>query len=91
MISLDYCQLELRLLAHLSKDDRLQELCRCADFDIHSHIAKIIFDVSRATKEQREEAKESVYATIYGKGWTGGRQDKQRAICSDYIEYFNGE
>jgi DNA polymerase-1 len=70
LISLDYCQLELRILAHFSRDAHLCALCKSADFDLHTHIAKLIFSVANATDRQREEAKQSVYATIYGKGWS---------------------
>jgi DNA polymerase-1 len=70
LISLDYCQLELRMLAHFSRDVHLCRLCRSADFDLHAHIANLIFNVAAPTPGQREEAKQSIYATIYGKGWS---------------------
>ncbi|OHT07387.1 hypothetical protein TRFO_24401 [Tritrichomonas foetus] len=73
LISLDYSQLELRILTHFSKDPSLFELCCQTGIDIHTHIAKIIFSSGSTisiSSKQREEAKQAVYATIYGKGWS---------------------
>ena len=67
LISVDFCQLELRILAHLTQDDRLCALCRKTDVDLHTHIANIIFAVEHSDETQRAEAKKLVYATIYGK------------------------
>lgn len=67
LISVDFCQLELRLLAHLAQEDKLRSLCRRTDLDLHTHIANIIFSVEQSDEAQREEAKRLVYATIYGK------------------------
>lgn len=82
LISLDYSQLELRILAHFSQDQRLCELCRRSGIDVHRHLAQIIFSVdsiNAVTSSQRDEVKQSVYATIYGKGWTkDGREKGQK-------------
>lgn len=85
LISLDYCQLELRILAHYSKDPSLIELCQRTDIDIHTHIAKIIFSVeniSSVSLSQREEAKQGIYATIYGKGWSKEGYEKGKKLES---------
>lgn len=73
LLSLDYSQLELRILAHYSRDPSFCTLCSQPEIDLHSHIAQIIYNVNSIdliTSKQREEIKQAVYATIYGKGWT---------------------
>ncbi|EAY18396.1 DNA polymerase I family protein [Trichomonas vaginalis G3] len=67
MISVDYSQLELRILAHLSDDKKLKDLCNVDQGDIHSMIAKMIFNKNNVTEDMRKEAKTNIYATIYGK------------------------
>lgn len=85
LLSLDYSQLELRILAHFSQDPGLCELCSKTGIDLHSHIAKIIFGVDSIdsiTSKQREEIKQAVYATIYGKGWTKDGVEKGQKLES---------
>lgn len=83
LLSLDYSQLELRILAHYSQDPSLCDLCMQPDIDLHSHIAKIIFcvdSIDLITSKQREEIKQAVYATIYGKGWTKDGVEKGQKL-----------
>lgn len=63
----DYSQIELRVLAHIAKDERLIEAF-LNDFDIHSETAKDVFHVDRneVTKEMREQAKAVNFGIIYG-------------------------
>ena len=69
LVSADYSQIELRLLAHLSGDPAFVEAFN-AGGDIHKQTASIIFDVPVAdvTKEMRARAKTINFATIYGQG-----------------------
>jgi DNA polymerase-1 len=69
LVSCDYSQIELRILAHMAKDAPLLEAFR-ADRDVHRATAALVFDVDEAdvTAEQRAQAKTINYAVIYGMG-----------------------
>jgi DNA polymerase-1 len=69
LMTADYSQVELRLLAHLSHDPAFVEAFR-AGGDIHRQTAAIIFGVELAavTSEMRARAKTINFATIYGQG-----------------------
>jgi DNA polymerase-1 len=69
LLSADYSQIELRLLAHLSGDPAFVEAFR-AGGDIHRQTAAVIFGVPLAdvTGEMRARAKTINFATIYGQG-----------------------
>ncbi len=68
-IGADYSQIELRLLAHLSRDPAFVDAF-VAGGDIHRQTASIIFEVPIAdvTAEMRARAKTINFATIYGQG-----------------------
>lgn len=66
--SLDYSQIELRLLAHFSDDPRFLEAFR-QDGDIHSQTAVEIFnlgDIRMVTSEMRRIAKTTNFGIVYG-------------------------
>jgi len=67
ILSADYSQIELRILAHLSKDERLCEAF-INDEDIHASAAALLFGVpiEKVTKEQRRTAKTMNYSIVYG-------------------------
>ncbi|CAN5764014.1 hypothetical protein BH11PLA1_BH11PLA1_03830 [soil metagenome] len=67
LISADYSQIELRLLAHLSRDPNLIEAFR-ADQDIHTAVAAQINHVplDQVTKSQRDGAKMVNFGIVYG-------------------------
>ncbi|HKL94603.1 MAG TPA: DNA polymerase I, partial [Clostridia bacterium] len=67
LISADYSQIELRLLAHLSGDEKLIMQYRDAH-DIHAATASQIFNVpkSEVTPAQRRDAKAVNFGIIYG-------------------------
>ena len=69
LLSADYSQIELRLLAHLSGDEAFVGAFR-AGGDIHRQTAALIFDVKVAdvTSDMRARAKTINFATIYGQG-----------------------
>jgi len=69
LISLDYSQVELRLLAYVSKDPVLLDSF-AKDQDVHSRTASEIFDVAwdRVSKEQRDAAKTINFGLLYGMG-----------------------
>ena len=69
IMSADYSQIELRVLASLAKEDNLSEAFQ-ADADIHTATAAKIFAVAPAavTSDQRSQAKAINFGIIYGMG-----------------------
>lgn len=69
LLSADYSQIELRVLAHLSGDRGLLETFE-RDEDVHAHTASRIFGVplDAVTKAQRSAAKTINFGVIYGMG-----------------------
>jgi len=65
ILSLDYSQVELRILAHLSHCKKLQEVFASGE-DIHTATAKRIFGVDKPTDLQRRKAKAVNFGIIYG-------------------------
>jgi DNA polymerase-1 len=67
LVSADYSQIELRILAHVSKDPELIRAFR-ADEDIHTRTATRLFEVTpdQVTPEMRRQAKTVNFAVIYG-------------------------
>ncbi|MGC1600917.1 MAG: DNA polymerase I [Candidatus Acidiferrales bacterium] len=67
LLSADYSQIELRILAHLSEDPVLVEAFRRGE-DIHSRTAQEVFDVApfAQTREHRRVAKVINFGVIYG-------------------------
>lgn len=92
LISADYSQIELRVLAHLSEDPLLIEAFT-RDEDIHSRTAQEIFGVLPAlqTHDHRRMAKAINYGVIYGLSSFGlaGRTGSSKSEAQHYIdEYF---
>jgi DNA polymerase-1 len=69
LVSADYSQIELRLLAHLSGDPAFVHAFNSGG-DIHRQTAALIFDVplDDVSKDMRGRAKTINFATIYGQG-----------------------
>lgn len=67
LLAADYSQVELRILAHISQDQKLISAFR-DDMDIHTTTAAALFGVEMddVTKDQRGMAKMINFATIYG-------------------------
>jgi len=67
MLSADYSQVELRVMAHLSEDPAMVDAFK-GNKDIHQATAARIFKVpeSEVTKEQRRRAKTANFGIIYG-------------------------
>lgn len=67
IISADYSQIELRLMAHLSQDENMIEAFN-AGADIHTATAAKIFNVKldEVTREMRSRAKTANFGIIYG-------------------------
>ena len=97
LLSADYSQIELRLLAHLSADPAFVSAFK-AGGDIHKQTAAIIFGVPLAevTSDMRARAKTINFATIYGQGAHAlSRQlrithAEAKAFIDTYFERFAG-
>jgi DNA polymerase-1 len=76
LLSCDYSQVELRILAHLSQDENLISSFK-ADKDIHKSTAALIYGVSEeaVSQEMREEAKRINFGIIYGQTSYGLSRD----------------
>jgi DNA polymerase-1 len=97
LISLDYSQIELRILAHITEDPGL---CKAfiEDLDIHAATASEVFGVSlvNVTGEMRRAAKAVNFGIAYGQGAFGlseslaiSRKEAQEIINS-YFTKFKG-
>jgi DNA polymerase-1 len=67
LLSLDYSQIELRIMAHYSNDPAMID-AYSNDLDIHRRTASALFEVSESmvTKEMRNSAKVVNFSVIYG-------------------------
>ena len=93
ILSADYSQIELRIMAHLSKDKRLVAAFKNNE-DIHTITAGEIFNInnSAVSSEQRRYAKVINFGLIYGMGVYGLAKNLniERAAAQNYIErYFS--
>lgn len=72
ILSADYSQIELRLLAHVSGDKNLIEAFKSGE-DVHTLTASKIFDVpiSEVTKDMRYKAKAVNFGIVYGQSKYG--------------------
>ncbi len=97
IISADYSQIELRILAHLSEDKNLISAFK-NDLDIHSFTASLIFAVStdKVTPRMRAQAKTVNFGIIYGMSSYGLSKDlgiektKADQFIQAYFERYPG-
>ncbi len=91
IISADYSQIELRIMAHLSKDEGLLAAF-CDKQDIHRFTASEIFGVAldKVTPDQRRSAKAINFGLIYGMSAFGlARQlDIDQKAAKAYIDLY---
>lgn len=87
----DYSQIELRILAHFSKDPELAHAFHSGQ-DIHAHTASLIFDVplGKVTAEMRSQAKTVNFGILYGQGPFGLSQQLHISMkeASDFIKKY---
>ncbi|MBI4321968.1 MAG: DNA polymerase I [Chloroflexi bacterium] len=97
LLSADYSQIELRILAHISQDKRLIEAF-AADEDVHAATASEIFGVplGKVTSDMRRVAKVVNFGIIYGMSDYGlaagaglSRKDAS-AYIANYIARYEG-
>ena len=97
ILSADYSQIELRLLAHLSGDPDLCEAFS-TNTDVHVRTATAIFGVppEQVTKDQRAQAKTVNFAVIYGQTETalarnlGIEQKEARRYIQAFFQRYAG-
>jgi DNA polymerase-1 len=97
LLTADYSQIELRLLAHLSGDPLLVEAFERGG-DIHRQTAAVIFGVpdAQVTPEMRGRAKTINFGTIYGQGpfalarMLSITQDEAKRFIAEYFQRFAG-
>lgn len=98
LISADYSQIELRVLAHLSQDPRLTEAF-AKDLDVHTDVAAQVFGVpfDQVTREQRNQAKIINFGIVYGvsayglvRRIEGLDLESAKKLIADYRTRFKG-
>ncbi len=97
LLSADYSQIELRVIAHMSGDTNMQEAFRHG-LDIHAATAAKVFnvDMTEVNREQRSRAKAVNFGIAYGQGAFGLSQNlgiprsEARQIIDDYFAQFPG-
>ncbi len=69
LVAADYSQIELRVLAHMSKDPNLLDAFSGGE-DIHNRTAGLLFekDISSVTADERRKAKTINFGLLYGMG-----------------------
>lgn len=95
IVSADYSQIELRIMAHLSCDSHLIEAFRAGE-DIHAMTASKIFSVpiGEVTPQQRRIAKTANFGIMYGISAFGLAQrlriprNEAKQIIDDYFRHF---
>lgn len=98
LVALDYSQIELRIAAALSEDEKLTEIFTTGG-DIHRAVAAEVFNVSQdaVTPEMRRRAKIINFGILYGMGANAlrvnlaeGGEDVSQADARAYLDtYFN--
>ena len=97
LVTADYSQIELRILAHFSGDEVFVRAFKEGK-DVHRETAAVIFDVpvEAVTGGMRNQAKTVNFATLYGQGPFGlARQlgismDDAKRFIAQYFERFAG-
>ncbi len=97
LLSADYSQIELRIIAHMSGDHNMQEAFRNG-LDIHAATAAKVFnvDIAAVSREQRSKAKAVNFGIAYGQGAFGLSQNlgipraEAKQIIDDYFTQFPG-
>ena len=97
LLAFDYSQIELRIAAFLSKDEKFIDIFRRGE-DVHAAVAAQVFGVSveQVTKAMRNQAKVINFGVMYGMGVTALQKnmgvDRKAAqkFYADYFEKFHG-
>ncbi len=96
LCSFDYSQMELRIAAFLSNDEKLIDIFKKGE-DVHTSVASFVFKVPLAevTPTMRRQAKVINFGIIYGMGVMalkqnlGTTRDEAQKFLNDYFETFS--
>ncbi|MCU0660141.1 MAG: DNA polymerase [Candidatus Pacebacteria bacterium] len=94
-VACDYSQIEMRVLALLSEDEKLLDTFK-KEKDVHASVASFVFKVPEAavTSDMRRQAKVINFGIIYGMGVTalkatlGSTREEAERFYNDYFETF---
>ncbi|AIU32584.1 MULTISPECIES: DNA polymerase I [Corynebacterium] len=97
LLTADYSQIEMRVMAHLSEDPGLIEAYRKGE-DLHNYVGSKVFEVpvDQVTPELRRRVKAMSYGLVYGLSAFGlGQQlnipaGEAKQIMTSYFERFGG-
>jgi DNA polymerase-1 len=97
LMTADYSQIEMRIMAHLSEDDGLIDAFRSGE-DLHTTVASRVFGVAadQVDAEMRRRIKAMSYGLAYGLSAYGLSQqlditpDEARGLMDEYFERFGG-
>ncbi len=91
IVSADYSQIELRIMAHISRDENLLRAFAAGE-DVHRHTAAEIFnrELHQVSSEERRYAKVINFGLIYGMSAFGVAQalGLERATAQAYIDSY---
>lgn len=95
--ALDYSQIELRVAAILSRDEKLLNIFKNKE-DAHTSVASFVFGVplEKVDKEMRRQAKVINFGILYGMGVNalrqnlGGTREEAQKFYNDYFKTFKG-
>ena len=97
LLSCDYSQIELRVIAALAKDEKMLDAFR-RGVDIHTATAAAIWhvDLDKVTKDQRRAAKAINFGIIYGQGPQGLSKaagvpfEEAKQFIAEYFHVYSG-
>lgn len=97
LMAADYSQIELRIIAEISKDEAMLEAFNAGQ-DIHRATAARVFDVpyDEVTREQRYRAKTVNFSIVYGAGATNLSQQldikrkEAKELIDNYFQKYQG-
>ncbi|WP_269453809.1 DNA polymerase I [Pseudoclavibacter sp. 13-3] len=97
LISADYSQIEMRIMAHVSRDEGLIEAFNSGE-DLHRYVGSKVFGVTpdEVTPEMRSKVKAMSYGLVYGLSAFGLAnqlrisRDEAKDLMSGYFRRFGG-
>ncbi|GGG76834.1 DNA polymerase I [Corynebacterium pelargi] len=97
LLTADYSQIEMRVMAHLSEDEGLIQAYREGE-DLHNFVGSRVFEVpvDQVTPELRRRVKAMSYGLVYGLSAFGLSQQlnipagEAKSIMESYFERFGG-
>jgi DNA polymerase I len=95
LMTADYSQIEMRIMAHLSEDAGLIDAFASGE-DLHSTIASKVFDTENVSADQRRKIKAMSYGLAYGLSAYGLSQQlgistaEASGLMEDYFARFGG-